>query len=86
MQKADIIKILRENGFRITKQRELIIDVIAAYPCHSCKEIYYEASKRDPAIGIATVYRMLNTLEEVGAISRRRVLQFSCALEEPKMK
>ena len=34
------------------------------------KEIYYEISRKDPAIGQATVYRMLLTLEEIGAIQR----------------
>ena len=35
-----------------------------------CKEIYYEAVKRDPSIGMATVYRMLSTLEEIGVLTR----------------
>ncbi|MBQ5675080.1 MAG: transcriptional repressor, partial [Lachnospiraceae bacterium] len=34
------------------------------------KEIYFEISKKDPGIGQATVYRMLLTLEEIGAIQR----------------
>ena len=39
-------------------------------PHNCCKEIYYEAVKKDPSIGIATVYRMMNLLEEIGAVSR----------------
>ena len=30
---------LRENGFRITNQRKLIIDIIFNKECTSCKEI-----------------------------------------------
>ena len=30
----------------------------------------YEAAKRDAAIGMATVYRMVSTLEEIGVFSR----------------
>ena len=35
--------------------------------CTCCKEIYFLASKKDPNIGMATVYRMINLLEEIGA-------------------
>lgn len=41
--------------------------------CSCCKEIYYNASRLDPGIGSATVYRMVNLLEEIGAISRRNM-------------
>ena len=34
------------------------------------KEIYYEIYRRNPNIGQATVYRMLLTLEDIGAIRR----------------
>ena len=34
------------------------------------KEIYYEAAKRDPSIGLATVYRMVGTLEDIGVLTR----------------
>ena len=33
--------------------------------------IYYEALKKDSSIGIATVYRMLDTLEEIGILEKR---------------
>lgn len=71
MQKDVIIDKLRENGCRITKQRLLLIDIILEDNCSSCKEIYYKASKKDSSIGTATVYRMINTLEDIGAISRK---------------
>lgn len=73
MQKDIVIQELRENGYRITKQRRIIIGIILENECASCKEIYYKASMRDPNIGIATVYRMINTLEEIGAIDRRNL-------------
>lgn len=77
-QKERIIEKLRERGMRITKQRSLIIDIIAENECCSCKEIYYKAVKRDSEIGMATVYRMLNVLEEIGIINRRVVYRLSC--------
>ena len=66
MQKDMIIKRLREEGCRITKQRRMLLDVILEEECSCCKEIYYRASKVDPGIGTATVYRMVNKLEEIG--------------------
>ncbi len=71
--KETIVKELRRKGFRVTKQRLVIIDVLLENECSSCKEIYYKAIKQDPEIGVATVYRMLNTLEELGFINRKVV-------------
>lgn len=77
-----IIERLRENGCRITKQRLKLIDVILENECSSCKEIYYKAVEADEKIGIATVYRMLSALEEVGAINRRNMYKVDC-MDEP---
>ena len=70
MQREIVIQRLKEQGCRITKQRMVLLDIILNENCSSCKEIYYKASRIDPKIGTATVYRMINTLEEIGAISR----------------
>ena len=50
-----------------------LLEVILENECSCCKEIYYNASRLDPGIGSATVYRMVNLLEEIGAISRRNM-------------
>ena len=65
-----IIQELKKRRKRITEQRRVMIDVIAEGDCKSFKELYVKVAKRDPAIGQATVYRMLLTLEEIGAIER----------------
>ena len=72
-KKEQIIEKLKENGCRITKQRLMLIDIILENDCSSCKEIFYKASKADHKIGVATVYRMINALEEIGAISRKNM-------------
>ncbi len=79
--KEVILERLREKNFRITKQRQLLLDIILEGKCSCCKEIYYTAVKQDAKIGIATVYRLLNTLEEVGAISRKNTYQIVCNSE-----
>lgn len=78
-QKQAILTILKEKGYRVTSQRKLLIDIIFDEDCTCCKEIYYKAHKRDQTIGIATVYRMLNTLEEIGAIDRSNLYKLSCS-------
>ena len=60
MQREEILKKLREQGCRITKQRQLLLDIILQEEYSCCKEIYYKAAKQDSSIGIATVYRMIN--------------------------
>lgn len=72
-QKQMIINQLRDNGCRITHQRLVLLDVILGNECTSCKEIYYRASKVDKNIGFATVYRMINMLEEIGVINRKNM-------------
>ncbi len=81
MQKELIIQKLRERGCRITKQRLMLLDIILEEDCSCCKEIYYKASKVDKKIGSATVYRMINTLEEIGAINRKNMYKISGNLE-----
>ena len=77
MQKEMVLQKLREKGCRITKQRLMLLDVILQEECASCKEIYYKAASKDSAIGAATVYRMVNLLEEIGAISRKNMYKIS---------
>ena len=78
VEKDIIIAKLRENGCRITKQRLILLDVILEEECSCCKEIYYKASQLDKRIGTATVYRMINMLEEIGAISRKNMYKIDC--------
>ena len=77
-QKAQIIGELQRKGKRITGQRKILLDVILEGKWSSCKEIYYKASRLDDRIGTATVYRMVNTLEEIGAISRKNMYRITC--------
>lgn len=78
MQKEIVVQKLREQGCRITKQRLMLLDIILEENCSCCKEIYYKALKKDEKIGPATVYRMINTLEEIGAINRKNMYKIAC--------
>lgn len=81
MQKDSIIQQLKSRGCRITKQRLMLLDIILNEECSCCKEIYYRAVKIDGNIGSATVYRMINLLEEIGAITRNNMYKIACGEE-----
>ena len=51
MQKDMILERLREQGCRITRQRQLILDIILEEECSCCKEIYYKVQEKDRNIG-----------------------------------
>lgn len=76
-----VIQRLKERGCRITKQRQMLLDVILEEDCASCKEIYYKANSVDSTIGSATVYRMVNLLEDIGVFSRRNMYRIACGTE-----
>ena len=80
-QKEIIIQKLKEEGCRITRQRLMLLDIILEKDCSCCKEIYYQASRIDPGIGAATVYRMINMLEKIGAINRKNMYKISFGAE-----
>lgn len=54
-----------------SKQRDLILNIVKSTDVHPTAEwVYQEARKVMPKIGIATVYRNLNALTEMGAIRK----------------
>ncbi len=65
MSNEQALSRLKENGFRITKQRKLIIDIILNNDGSSCKDICYQVMARDKTVGTATVYRMIRLLEDL---------------------
>lgn len=60
----------RERGVRLTEQRRLVLEVLEAATDHPCTfEIHRRASAGRP-IGVATVYRALNSLANAGLVTR----------------
>lgn len=81
IRKELVIRRLHERGCRMTRQRQILLDIILEQECVSCKEIYYKASAVEPSIGAATVYRLVSLLEDVGAINRRNMYRISCGMD-----
>jgi len=60
---------VRESGCRITKAREAILDVLKQSSEHyTADEIFKLVVKSYPGIGLATIYRTLDKLCEIGLI------------------
>jgi Fe2+ or Zn2+ uptake regulation protein len=67
-EKRSPIERLRAAGRRVTPERELLVRIIDRNPHLDATEIYRIAKKRNPRIGLATVYRTLNLLKQLGVV------------------
>ena len=63
---------LKKKGYKLTPQRRSIVDTIIDNEGQhlTAEEIYDKVKKNCPEIGLATVYRTILLLEELGVISR----------------
>ncbi len=60
-----------EKGLRMTEQRRVIARVLSESEDHpDAEELYARASRIDPHISLATVYRTVRLFEEAGIIER----------------
>ena len=58
----------------MTSQRRLVLDVLQKSDEHMDAEtIYAQARTRDPDIGLATIYRTLAVLKEMGLVEEHRL-------------
>jgi Fe2+ or Zn2+ uptake regulation protein len=65
---------LHSGGKRLTKQRQLVLDVLRESEEHMDAEaVYARATARDPQISLATIYRTLALLKEVGLVEENRL-------------
>ena len=64
-----IIEKLREQGYRLTPQRAMILSIIEESDRHiSAEEIYAQVAARYPQVNISTVYRTLELLKQLSLI------------------
>lgn len=62
---------LQKNGYRLTDSRKVVVDLIAeSQRALSPLDLFALARTRHPGIGLVTVYRTLEKLEELGLIQR----------------
>jgi Fur family ferric uptake transcriptional regulator len=66
-------QILKERGFKSTRQRDDIVRVFMESGSHlTVDELYQRVRQRNPRIGYATVYRTLKLLAQSGWASSRQ--------------
>lgn len=64
-------KELRKRGIRVTRQRKIILGILADMDDHpDALEIFRRASALDGSISLSTVYRTMKLLGDLGAIHR----------------
>lgn len=57
----DYVRQIRERGYRMTPQRQIVLDTVCAHVGHATAcEIYDLVNEQQPAINRATVYRILD--------------------------
>jgi len=67
----NIIQRCGQKGLRMTEQRRIVAQVLEISNDHpDVEELYARASKLDPKISIATVYRAVKLFEEFGILEK----------------
>lgn len=60
----------RERGVRLTEQRRIVLEVLEAATDHPCTFEIHRRASVGHRIGVATVYRALNSLATAGLVMR----------------
>lgn len=68
---SQIEKLCEEKKIKLTDNRRIIARVVSDSTDHpDTEEVFRRASKINPGIGIATVYRAMKMFEELGVIAK----------------
>ncbi len=72
MEQERFKEVLRERGLKVTNQRLLVLETIAARPGEhlTAEEIYELARGKYPEIGLATIYRTVQVLVDLDVIDK----------------
>ena len=71
------------QGIRLTGQRRAVVRALEESTDHpSVEELHQRAVKLDPQVSIATVYRTVKLLEEIGMIERHEFLDGRARYED----
>lgn len=60
---------LRAGGYRVTPQRQLVLEAVTKLEHATPEEIYAEVRQTAVGINVSTVYRTLELLEQIGLIT-----------------
>src|SRR6266702_1084354 len=60
---------LRASGYRVTPQRQLILEAVTRLEHATPDEIYAEVKQTAVGLNVSTVYRTLELLEQIGLVT-----------------
>ena len=60
---------LRASGYRVTPQRQLVLEAVTRLEHATPEEIYAEVKQTARGVNVSTVYRTLELLEQIGLVT-----------------
>ena len=83
LDRATLTTQLNQHGYKLTRQRKAVVEVMTlANTRLTAAEVFAKAQRECPDLGLTTVYRTLEILEQLGAI-RRVHLEDGCEAFAP---
>lgn len=78
MAPASIKETVRKRGIRLTRQRQILLDVIDETGLHlDADRLYTLASAKDPKLNRVTVYRTIKMLKDAGLVDELDLMHWS---------
>ncbi len=69
LTREQLTELLRERGHKVTPQRLAVYDILASHKWHpNAESIYQELHTIYPSMSLATVYKAMDILSQIGAI------------------
>ena len=65
--------VLRDQGYRITPQRQLVLEAVNTLGHATSEELLAEVQKTAAAVNLSTIYRTLEVLEQVGLVTHAHI-------------
>jgi Fur family transcriptional regulator, ferric uptake regulator len=60
---------LRAGGYRVTPQRQLVLEAVTKLDHASPEDIFAEVHQRASGVNVSTIYRTLELLEQLGLVT-----------------
>jgi Fur family ferric uptake transcriptional regulator len=80
---GSVLEQLRAEGHRLTPQRDMIVQTVMDLDGHfSAEDVFTTVARWSPAVNIATVYRTLDLLTEMGFVTSTTLADGSKTYEQ----
>lgn len=78
----DFTRIAREKGYKLTPQRLAVFKALVSRKDHpKADDLYQQVKKKYPMISLATVYKTLDVLRDIGLVSELGYREEGCRYE-----